>query len=272
MNENKKLLNIEIDGIKGSFPEDTKIIEAAKSLGIEIPHFCYHKYLKISGSCRMCMVEIDGNPKLQLSCSTEIQDGMKIQTKSEKVIKARKGVLEFLLLNHPLDCPVCDKSGECDLQNYYFEFSTEESRLNIEKWHKNKNKDLGGEIILDQERCILCSRCVRFMDEHAENSLLGIFGRGSNSELDIFPGKEFINHYSMNTIDLCPVGALTAKDFRFKKRVWYLDKKTSVCPHCATGCTIEIETERDKIYRIKPTDNPEINKTFMCNYGRLAYI
>jgi NADH-quinone oxidoreductase subunit G len=196
---------------------------------------------------------------------------MVVHTDNPRVRKARKGVLEFLLLNHPLDCPVCDKAGECKLQDFYFEFSGEDSRLTHQKWHKRKKKVLGKNIVLDQERCILCGRCVRFMDNVAKEPVLGRFGRGNRTVIDCFPGESFDSVYSMNTVDICPVGALTSRDFRFKQRTWFLEKKDSVCPHCSTGCTIRVEYRNNKVYRIVPQTNMNININWMCDHGRLSY-
>jgi NADH-quinone oxidoreductase subunit G len=269
--KNSDLISVTIDGVTGEFPKGTAIISAAEKLGIKIPRYCYHEFLPIEGSCRLCLVEIEKNPKLQLSCATQISDGMVVHTDNPKVKKARKGVLEFLLLNHPLDCPICDKAGECELQDFYFEFSAEDSRLTHDKWKKKKKKIIGKNIILDQERCILCGRCVRFMDTVAKEPILGRFGRGEKTVLDCFPGESFDNVYSMNTVDICPVGALTSRDFRFKKRTWFLESTNSVCPHCSTGCTIKVEHHNDKVYRIVPETNVNINLCWMCDHGRLSY-
>jgi NADH-quinone oxidoreductase subunit G len=264
-------IKIEIDGRTGEFPAGTKIIEAAKQMGIAIPHFCYHKCLTIEGSCRQCVVEIKDSPKLQLSCATPVQEGMVIYTNTEQVKKARSNVLEFLLLNHPIDCPICDKAGECPLQDYYYAHSAKDSRLTFNKWSKGKRKDIGAEITLDQERCVLCGRCVRFMDEIAGESVLGRFTRGSHTELDCMPGLRFDNRYSMNTVDICPVGALTAKDFRFKKRSWFLSHTDSVCHNCSTNCTMKVHHENKNVYRLVPVENEKINSQWMCNEGRLSY-
>lgn len=266
-----RMIKLEIDGQPVEVPEGTKLIEAAGALGIEIPRYCYHDHLPIEGSCRLCAVEIEGNPKLQLSCATPVAEGMKVKTDTERVKKSRQGVLEFLLLNHPLDCPICDKAGECPLQNYYFAHSAGDSRLSHAKWHKHKRVELGETIVMDEERCILCGRCVRFMDNVAKQPVLGRFNRGSHTELSVMPGEKLDNPYSLNTVDICPVGALTSRDFRFRQRTWFLKATRSVCPGCATGCNMNIEQNREKVYRLRPVRNEEINQVWMCDAGRLLY-
>lgn len=249
-------------------PTDT-ILTAAQRAGIEIPHFCYHPELRYVGSCRMCMVEVEKSPKLLTSCTTLATEGMVVKTQSEKVKKARKAVLEFLLVNHPLDCPICDKAGECPLQDNYFKFSTADSRFLEYKWHKGKRINLGPTIIHDEERCILCTRCVRFMEDFAKSPQLIVARRGHKNILTTYPNEPFNNPYSLNTVDICPVGALTSKDFRFKCRVWFLKSTYSICPFCETGCNIIIQHKDDVIYRIIPFKNEKVNRSFMCDYGRL---
>ncbi len=249
-------------------PDDT-ILTAAKRAGIEIPHFCYHPELQYAGSCRMCLVELEKSPKLVTSCNTPVTEGMVIRTDTERVKKARAGVLEFLLINHPLDCPICDKAGECPLQDNYFKYSARESRYEEEKWHKNKKVDLGPLIVHDEERCILCTRCVRFMQDIAKSPQLVVVKRGSKNTLTTYPGAPLDNPYSLNTVDICPVGALTSKDFRFKCRAWYLKSSESVCPFCETGCDTIIQHKDNAVHRILPLNKPEINGPFICDYGRL---
>ncbi len=258
-----------INGIHiSALPADT-ILTAASRAGIEIPHFCYHPELKYAGSCRMCLVEVEKSPKLVTSCNTPVSEGMVVYTETERVKKARAAVLEFLLINHPLDCPICDKAGECPLQDNYFKYSARESRYEEEKWHKNKKTDLGPLIIHDEERCILCTRCVRFMQDIAKSPQLIVAKRGSKNVLTTYPGRPFDNPYSLNTVDICPVGALTSKDFRFQCRAWYLESSKSVCPFCETGCNIIIQHKDGIVYRILPDKNDSVNGAFMCDYGRI---
>lgn len=270
---------LSIDGKEVRVERGTTILEAAKKLGIEIPHYCYHPGLSIAGNCRICLVEIEGVPKLQISCYTPVSDGIKVHTRSERVVKARQAVLEYLLINHPLDCPVCDQAGECYLQIYYMRYGRYNSTFIENKVKKHKTTIIGPTVILDSERCILCGRCVRFCDEITKTSELGIFNRGDHSEIFTFPGKELNNKYSGNTVDICPVGALTDRDFRFKCRVWYLKEKASVCPGCSSGCNIWIHSNLDRSYkaegkrlmRIKPRFNEEVNKWWICDEGRYGY-
>jgi len=250
-------------------PGDT-ILRAAERAGIEIPHFCYHPELQYVGSCRMCMVEVAKAPKLMTACSTMVTDQMIVNTESEKVKKARAAVLEFLLLNHPLDCPICDKAGECPLQDNYFKYSAKDSRFEEKKWNKKKAIDLGPTIVHDQERCILCTRCVRFMQDVAKSPQLIVAKRGSKNTLTTYPGESFDSPYSLNAVDICPVGALTSKDFRFKCRAWYLKSSKSICPFCSTGCNTIIQHKDEVIYRILPERNDDINGPFMCDHGRLS--
>ena len=210
-------------------------------------------------------------PKLQIACGTQVQDGMVVQTNTDTVRKARKGVLEFILINHPIDCPICDQAGECLLQDNYYEYSLSESRFKEEKVQKVKRFDLGPRLVLDADRCILCSRCVRFLKEYTGTEEMGIFNRGDHAEVGLFDGKVVDNIYSMNLADLCPVGAITTKDFRFKSRVWFLNKTESICSGCERGCNITIEEKDNYILRIKPRYNPDVNGYFMCDEGRLLY-
>lgn len=268
-----------IDGKEITVEPGTKVIEAARRLGIEVPFYCYHPGLSIAGNCRICMVEIEKFPKPQIACNTDCQDGMVVQTDSEKAKETRRHVLEFLLANHPLDCPVCDQAGECWLQDYYMRYGLYDGRFYEQKVKKPKAVPVGPTVMLDAERCILCSRCVRFCDEITKTSELGIVNRGDHSEISIYPGKELNNKYSGNVVDICPVGALTDRDFRFKCRVWYLQKSDSICPGCARGCNIEIHynLERphhaagERVMRLKPRENPEVNQWWICDAGRYGY-
>lgn len=271
---------ITIDGIELEVAKGTRIIEAAKQAGIDIPFYCYHPGLSVAGNCRMCLVEIEKMPKLQIACHLEAQEGMVIHTKNEKVAQTRKHVLEFLLINHPVDCPVCDQAGECWLQDYYMRHGVYDSRLNENKIKKPKAVSVGPTVMLDAERCILCSRCVRFTDEISKTSEFGIINRGNHSEITVFPGKELNNPYSGNVVDICPVGALTDKDFRFKVRVWYLKSKETLCNGCSRGCNIDLQYRKDerphhgkgeRVMRLKPRFNEHINKWWMCDEGRYGY-
>jgi NADH-quinone oxidoreductase subunit G len=260
-----------IDEIEIEAKEGETVLQAAERYGIYIPRYCYHPALSIAGNCRMCLVEIEKMPKLQTACSTLAQEGMKINTKSEKVKKARQDALEFLLLNHPLDCPICDQAGECYLQDYYMDYGLYKSRVKLEdKNRKEKRLDFGQYLILDRERCILCTRCVRFCEEITKTGELFVSNRGDHSFIDIKPGDKINNNYSLNIADICPVGAFTSKDFRFKQRAWFLKEKKSICLGCATGCKIKAHYNENKIYRIMPDPNIETN-TWLCDYGRMLY-
>src|SRR6266542_458896 len=268
-----------IDGQEVEVAAGTNVIEAARRIGIEIPHYCYHPGLSIAGQCRLCMVDIEKNPRPQISCNMVATDGMVVHTQTERVLETRKSIMEFHLVNHPLDCPVCDQAGECWLQIYYMKHGLYDPRMVDEKVHKPKAVPLGPHVILDAERCILCSRCVRFCDEITGTGELGIFNRGDHSEIGLFPGKALENKYSGNVVDICPVGALTDRDFRFKVRVWYLDTAKSICPGCARGCNIEVHVirrrphhaEGRRVSRLKPRFNSAVNKWWMCDAGRYGF-
>ncbi|MDO8462020.1 MAG: 2Fe-2S iron-sulfur cluster-binding protein [Deltaproteobacteria bacterium] len=253
-------------------PEGTNLIEAARLGGIEVPHYCYHPKLSVAGNCRMCLVEIEKQPKLQIACNTKVAEGMVVKTQNPRVEKARRSVLEFILINHPIDCPICDQAGECKLQEYYMKHDLAVSRFPIEeKVHKDKAVDLGPWVMLDMERCILCTRCVRFCQEVAEVNELCVSERGDHSTLTTFPGAKLENPYSANVVEICPVGALTNKDFRFKCRVWFLKRTESVCPGCSMGCNINIDQNEGEIHRLTPRVNEEVNEHWMCDEGRLTY-
>jgi NADH-quinone oxidoreductase subunit G len=272
------MARLTIDGREIEVADGTTVIQAAERLGISIPHYCYHPGLSISGNCRMCLVEIEKTPKLATACTQPVADGMVVHTASDKVKAGQRDVLEFLLKNHPLDCPVCDQAGECLLQDFYMAFAAHDSRLLETKNRKLKAKSVGPRIVLDQERCILCTRCVRFLTEVTKTSELGVFGRGSREVLDIFPGREVDNPYDGNIVDLCPVGALTDKDFRFRVRSWYLNQALSVCDECSTGCSIFVDynvrrphnDEGRRIVRFRPRFNPDVNGHWICNHGRYS--
>jgi NADH-quinone oxidoreductase subunit G len=273
------MAKIFIDGKPIEADDSATILQAAEKASIPIPHFCYHEAFPPEGSCRMCLVEIEGLPKLELACSTRIREGMKVFTQSEKVIEARKGVLEFLLADHPIDCPICDKAGECMLQDYYEEYGLFESQFEESKERREKKVRIGKNLILDQERCILCTRCVRFLKQVTKTQELGVFERGIHSEINIYNGAPINNNYSGNLTEICPVGAITDSDFRFQTRAWFLQKGASICPLCSRGCNIYIEYHRGfprfplskRVYRIKARENPEINSFWICDIGRYGY-
>jgi len=272
-------VELTIDGKKIHAPKGTLIIEAAQSAGIEIPRYCYHPGLSVVGSCRMCLVEIEKIPKLQPSCATHVAEGMVVRTQTPETLQNRRFVLEFLLANHPLDCPVCDQAGECELQNYYMDHGLYEARYDENKTKRKKAHPIGPHIILDQERCILCTRCVRFTREVSKTSEIGVIDRGHRSEIDVLPGFELSNPYSGNVADICPVGALTDRDFRFKCRVWFLGSAPSICPGCSRGCNIDIHfNERfnpryhdQRVHRLKPRYNQAVNGHWICDEGRYSY-
>jgi len=264
-------VTLTIDGAEISVPKGTNVIEAAKQVGVEVPEFCYHPGLSIAACCRQCLVEIEGQAKLQPSCQMQAGDGMVVNTQAPRAVLARKQMLEFTLLNHPIDCPICDKAGECTLQHHYFDHDNAPSRVDVPKVRKPKVKDLGPHIVLDAERCILCTRCIRVCDEVAHEHQLDMKNRGNHEELDTAPGATLDNPYSINTVDVCPVGALTSKDFRFTMRAWELMMTPSVCQGCSTGCSIEVQYQQDRVWRKQPRQSDEINKYWMCDEGRFSY-
>lgn len=266
-------VTLSIDGKDVTVPKGTSIIEATEILGIEVPRFCWHPGLSVAGVCRFCMVKIEGMPKLQIACNTSCTEGMKVSTQTPEVKEAHKWALEFHLINHPLDCPICDQAGECELQNYYMKVGKYSSQMEEDKVLKPKALDVGDNLILDTERCILCSRCVRFEDEVTKTSALGIFNRGDHSTIGTFPNKKIQHNYSYNLVDICPVGAFTAKDFRFKCRVWFLKETKTICPGCSTGCNVTLYENKNQrqYYRLKPRKNMDVNGHWMCDYGRTMY-
>jgi NADH-quinone oxidoreductase subunit G len=260
-----------IDGQEIEFEPGQTVIRAAASAGVTIPHYCYHPGLSVAGNCRMCLVEIEKMPKLSIACSTACADGMIVRTKNERVREARDAIMEFLLINHPLDCPICDQAGECRLQQYSYKYGQGASRFLEEKVHKPKNVDIGPHITLDSERCILCTRCVRFTKEISKTDELNVGFRGDHAIIETFPGTKLDNAYSGNTVDICPVGALTLNEFRFKSRVWFLKDTASVCPGCARGCSITVGSRDEEILRYVPRENPRVNAWWMCDEGRLSF-
>jgi len=265
------MAKITVDGTIVEVADGSMLLPALLDHGVQIPHYCFHPKLSIDGSCRMCLVRVEGMPKLTISCNTPVRDGMVVDTRGPEVAKARQGVLELLLLNHPLDCPICDQAGECYLQDYAFEYGTREARTHEPRRKALKRVDIGPRIVLDQERCILCRRCVRFCREITATGELAVFGIGDHSVIDTFPGEPLTNDYSICTADICPVGALLSKDFHHKMRVWFLDETESVCPNCANGCNIKVGTARRQVYRFLPRRNDAVNETWMCDHGRLGY-
>ncbi len=282
---------IKIDGRTIDAADGQTIIEAAQKAGITIPHFCWHPALSVAGNCRMCLVNVgmqkkdaDGTllyddsgdpvvnwmPKMQIACATDITDGMFVDLSSNKTEEAQNSIMEFLLINHPLDCPICDEAGQCKLQEYAFNHSEGKSRFDEEKVHKDKRVEFGPQVMFDGERCISCSRCVRFADEVAKQPVLSFVQRGDKVTIRTYPGTTFDSPYSMNVIDICPVGALTSIDFRFKARVWEMSFTDSVCPGCARGCNISVGVMNNEVLRTEPRTNMHVNTYWMCDHGRLA--
>jgi NADH-quinone oxidoreductase subunit G len=274
---------LHIDGEELEVRAGTTILQAALSRGREVPHYCYHPALSLAGNCRMCLVEVEKAPKLVIACATPVADGMVVHTRNPRVEHAQQAVMEFLLINHPLDCPICDQAGECRLQDYAVAHGTGVSRYNEPKLSLAKAVDIGRHVVLDQERCIQCSRCTRFCDEVTRTGELAFFERGDRAQIGIYPGRRLDNPYSGNVVDLCPVGALTLKEFRFATRVWYLKNTPSVCAACSRGCNVmvaagrkqELMTSRgqldDAIKRIVPRHNAEVNQWWICDEGRLSH-
>ncbi|MEN6560655.1 MAG: 2Fe-2S iron-sulfur cluster-binding protein [Acidobacteriota bacterium] len=269
-------VGLTIDGLKIEAAEGTNVLRAAEQAGIAIPHFCYHPGLDVEGSCRMCLVEIEGLPKLELACSTVVREGMAVRTSTERVREARRDVLEFLLAEHPLDCPICDKAGECRLQDYYDLHGRRAGRMSEPRERRDKKARIGRGLILDRERCVLCTRCVRFLRNVTGTGELGVFERAVRSEIGVFEGFPVDNDYSGNLVDICPVGAITAEDFRFRTRAWFLSRKPSVCPHCGRGCAVSVESvagypldngER-RVYRVASRENQAVNGFWICDLGR----
>jgi NADH-quinone oxidoreductase chain G len=269
--EVSELVTLTIDGIRISVPKGTLLVEAARRAGIDIPVFCYYPKLKPAGACRMCLVEIERIPRLQTACTTPVADGMIVHTTTPQVAEARRAVLEFLLINHPLDCPVCDKGGECPLQDYTFAYGPGDSRFQEPKRRFPKPVPLSDHILLDRERCIMCFRCVRFQEEIAMDPCLTALDRGTWSEIGVAPGRKFDSIFSGNTIELCPVGALTSRHFRFKARPWDLISASSICNQCSVGCNVQIHVREDRVVRILARENPDVDDGWLCDIGRFNY-
>ncbi len=263
---------VKVNGIEVEVAPGTNMIEAARQAGVDIPHYCYHPHLPVAGNCRMCLVDVEaGGRGPDIACNMQARDGLAIRTDTDNVKRMRRSVMEFLLVNHPLDCPICDQAGECRLQDYYMEHGQHHSRLADEKITRTKRQDIGDLIILDADRCIACSRCVRFSDEVTKTGELRLFNRTDHTEIGVFPGTRLSHHYQGCLADICPVGALTNKDFRFQKRSWYLRAEPSVCDRCATGCNIDVDHDHGEVFRYRPRRNDAVNKSWMCDFGRLSY-
>lgn len=261
-----------IDGMRVSVPKGTTILEAAKQAGTLIPHYCYHPGLPIAGVCRMCLVEVEGMPKLQISCQAQVAEGQNVRVSSDEARKARESVLEFLLINHPLDCPICDQAGECELQDYVFQEGRARTRYTpIYAKRFSPVENFGGDVLYVPNRCILCTRCVRFMEDVAGDPILNVSERGDRAFIGIHPARELDHPWAGNVVDLCPVGSLLSKDFLHKARAWELDKTASVCTGCSQGCNINLDTRDNVVLRVRPRTNTEVNKYFICDHGRLHY-
>lgn len=271
------MINITVDDKALHVSEDALLIDVLIQNDIQIPYFCYHEALGADGNCRMCMVEIEGQKRPQVACDTFVKEGMAVRTKTENINRVRQNILELELINHPIDCPICDQAGECKLQDFYMDYGLYDSNIeSAKKVHHNKRVDLGSDVILDQERCVLCARCTRFTSDITKTHELGIIGRGDHACVSTMPGRKLDNPYAMNVVDLCPVGALTSKDFRFHQRSWFLTSTPSICHGCAKGCNITIDHNKEKyhddtIYRFRPRVNLDVNGHFICDEGRLSY-
>jgi NADH-quinone oxidoreductase subunit G len=268
----RELVTLTIEGVEVTVPKGTMILEAAKQAGVLIPHYCYHPGLPIVGVCRMCLVEVEGMPKLAPGCATTVAEGQKVHVYTEQAAKAREGVLEFLLINHPLDCPICDQAGECELQDYVFQEGRARTRY-TPAFPKRFNpvEDFGGDILYVPNRCILCTRCVRFMDHVAEEPILNVSERGDRAHIGIHVDRQLDHPWAGNVVDLCPVGSLLSKDFLHKARAWELDKTASVCTGCSQGCNVNIDTRSNVVVRLRPRPNLEVNRYFICDQGRSEY-
>src|SRR5687768_3601213 len=267
----EELVTVTIDGAQVSVPKGTTIIEAAKQAGILVPHYCYHPSLPSPAVCRMCLVEVEKAPKLMPACVTAVAEGQVVHVESDKAKKAREGVLELLLINHPLDCPICDQAGECELQDYVFQEGRAGTRYSDYAKRYSPVEDFGPDVLYVPNRCILCTRCVRFMEDVAEEPVLNVSERGDRAYIGISRDQLLDHPWAGNVVDLCPVGSLLSKDFLHKARAWDLDKTASVCPGCTQGCNITIDTRDENVVRFRPRPNLEVNRHFMCDYGRMNY-
>jgi NADH-quinone oxidoreductase subunit G len=265
-----KMINLTIEGRPVTVPDGLSILEAAKTAGVLIPHYCYHPGLPVAGVCRMCLVEVEKFPKLAPACATSVAEGQVVHVHTPKTLEARKGVLEFLLINHPLDCPICDQSGECELQDYTFAEGRKDSRLREPK-RFSPAEDFGGDVLYVTNRCILCTRCVRFMSDVAKDPVLNVSERGDRAFIGKAAGQDLTNAWAGNVVDLCPVGALLSKDFLNKARAWELDRAPSICTGCSQGCNVVLETRDNVLVRLKPRANDQVNQYYACDVGRMSY-
>ena len=264
----QEAVTLTIEGTEVTVPKGTSIIEAAKQVGVVIPHYCYHPGLPVAGVCRMCLVEVEKAPKLQIACATAVADGQVVHVNGEAAEEARQAVLEFLLINHPLDCPICDQAGECELQDYVFQEGRARTRYGSYAKRFNPVEDFGGDVLYVPNRCILCTRCVRFMDDVAHDDILNVSERGDRAFIGIHPDRMLDHPWAGNVVDLCPVGSLISKDFLHKARAWELDKTPSVCTGCSQGCNVTLDTREDVVVRVRPRSNDEVNRYFACDHGR----
>ena len=264
-------VTLTIDGHLVTVPAGTTLLHAAQEIGVEVPHYCYHPALSAPAQCRLCLVDVEGAPKPMPSCVTQAQDGQVVRTDAGLAREMRKGVLEFYLINHPLDCPICDQSGECKLQDYVHSEGRAHGR-GVEPKRVFGRDDFGGDVLFYGDRCVMCTRCVRFMEEVAQDPVLTVVERGDRAVIDTFFEQGLRDsHYSGNIVDICPVGALVSKDFLHKARAWDLDHTSSVCPNCSQGCNIDIHTRDNVVHRLKPRENQDVNGHWMCDYGRGRY-
>lgn len=268
-----EMVNLTVDGKPVSVPKGTNLIDAAKVAGVEVPYYCYHPHLSVAGNCRMCQIQVKGAPKLDIACNTQVKEGMEVLTQqtSKAVQDAQAATLEFILINHPLDCTVCDQAGHCKLQDYHYEYNARPSRFNETKEHKVKAEPLGPHVILDGERCIMCTRCIRFCDEVTQTSELGMLNRGDRSVIAINPGRELNNPLSGTVVDLCPVGALTHRDWRFNTRIWFTRQTDGICPGCSTGCNVKVAVRDGDVVQVKARLNAAVNKEWLCDEGRYGF-
>lgn len=267
------LVTLTIDGKTLQVAKGTNLIEAAKQAGVDVPYYCYHPHLSIAGNCRMCQVEVKGRPKLEIGCNTMVQEGMEVLTQvtSERVKDAQAATLEFILINHPLDCTVCDQAGHCKLQDYHYDYNAKSSRFLEEKEHKVKAEPLGPTVVLDGERCIMCTRCIRFCDEVTKTSELGMLNRGDRAVIAINPDRPLDNALSGTVVDLCPVGALTHRNWRFNTRIWFTKETDAICPGCSTGCNVKVAVRDREVVQVKARLNGEVNKEWLCDEGRYGF-
>src|SRR3990172_681093 len=266
-----ELVNVTIDGMPVSVPKGTSIIEAAKQAGVLVPHYCYHPSLPSPAVCRMCLVEVEKAPKLMPACVTTVTEGQVVHVNSAGAKKARMGVLELLLINHPLDCPICDQAGECELQDFVFQEGRARTRYAEFAKRFNPVEDFGPDVLYVPNRCILCTRCVRFMEDVAQEPVLNVSERGGRAFIGIHPDARLDHPWAGNVVDLCPVGSLLSKDFLHKARAWELDKTASICSGCSQGCNVTLDTRDNVVVRIRPRPNVEVNSYFMCDHGRSRY-